>query len=343
MKTEKKLLIIVPGIFLIAFLLGAIGILRLPPESWAKQPEPESRLIGVLITFRPLHDYDYSEKIADYVREKTGSEKESLSDRIDERVFATLTDKDVSGYESGYDGRKYVFEGVDGIPFFLPQIYDEEKGYSYSYMTYTDTVRADLVHCHSDNDDTLSIHLEGTLALTDVHFMKEGGSPDNCILYFNPVYQDSDGAVYALPGQAMALSEYSDTTSYAMDESRTESQFFSNSSGDYRSSETSQGGSVKINVKRMNPTAEIIAAQYDGNMNLIKKNVYTPDTIPDEYAVSPDAAFLVVETSAADADGRYKTVQKTLLNRGDSSASCIVYYVDRGDGVLVLKGSDLKW
>ena len=344
MKTEKKLLIIVPGIFLIAFVLGAIGILRLPPESWAKQPEPEKRLIGVLITFRPLHDYDYTEEqVTDHLLANADENAASISDRIDERVFATLTAEEFPNYGTGNNGWKYVFEYVEGIPFFCPQYYNED-GSSYTYMTYNNLVKTDLLHCISYEADTPpSITLEGTLALTEEHFQKEGGSIDNCIIFFNPVYQDSNGAVYALPGQAMALSEYSDTTTYALNESTTRTDSYNTFSGDYESSETKENGSVTVHVKQMKPSAEINVAQYDTEMNLIKKEVYTPETIPDEYAVSPDASFLVVETAVPDAYGHMKTAQKELLSRGDTSANSIVYYTDRGDGVLILEGSMLKW
>ena len=61
MKT-KKILIIVSAVLILSFILGAIGIVRLPAahRTWKQEEEEEElSLIGALITFKPLFDYSY--------------------------------------------------------------------------------------------------------------------------------------------------------------------------------------------------------------------------------------------------------------------------------------------
>ena len=328
MKT-KKILIIVSAVLILSFILGAIGIVRLPAahRTWKQEAEEEEELslIGALITFKPLFDYSYVLEITE----------EDGKDRMVNRVYATFREKQ-PGQSQGSQ-YEYVFENIEGIPFFAPLIKDPRRDTPYRYMEYVEGI--DVTKCHfSSNDLGESVTLEGTLLLAPERFpADESCNEEDYFICVNPVYQNRDGEVFAVPGDVHLLSQY------AAESTWTFTQTHSLTETDMGSVSVSENVSqVAVTVNRLSATKEIKVRTFDSSVNYIGLDAVSPDSVESGYDTLPGAALLIVESSYESDDGTTKVSQK-LVTKDDPDTAPILYYSDRGDGILCKKGIPVNW
>lgn len=195
MKTKNILMIFVCTV-LAAFVLGAAGVMHLADTS-AEEAVSADRLIGVLITREYLDLFDSEQFLNDNIGRLANGEKISGSDGAKYRgkLYASLVETSLTNDETEETAgnKEYVFEGIDGICYFAPQI--TAPFGTYWSSTSDDAISDGSIHFLS-TDENESISLEGTV------YVSSGQNAGN--FYFNPVYQAPTGEVYAVSGNGMS-------------------------------------------------------------------------------------------------------------------------------------------
>lgn len=238
----------------------------------ASMVKQADNLVGMLVTTQPL-------PVAD-----------------DDRLYAELTDGE------------YVFNGVDGMPFFFTNKDNtisahKDKAFTNASSTLKGT-----------NDDQQNVELRAKLYLST--------SFDE-ILYQNPVYQTASGEVYAVAGQGAQYNGEGMKGSFSLSESVRR----------YEDGKMmSYGTSVNIDVEVIAVPEKIIVSQFDAEGKLISRESFAPGRLPD--SMNSSAAYIIVGT-VSQSGTRYEVFQPD-----DNSISALYC---RADGVCVKQSCSVSW
>ena len=263
----------VKTIIIAAAILGAMAIAYAAGASGrASMVKQADNLVGMLVTTQPL-------PVAD-----------------DDRLYAELTDGE------------YVFNGVDGMPFFFTNKDNtisahKDKAFTNASSTLKGT-----------NDDQQNVELKAKLYLST--------SFDE-ILYQNPVYQTASGEVYAVAGQGAQYNGEGMKGSFSRSESVRR----------YEDGKMmSYGTSVNIDVEVIAVPEKIAVSQFDAEGKLISSESFAPGRLPD--SMKSGAAYIVVGT-VSQSGTRYEVFQPD-----DNSISALYC---RADGVCVKQSCAVSW
>ncbi len=326
MKT-KKMIIVVCCMILSAFILGATGVLKMTNE--AAQESPESpRLIGVLITREYLDLFDSDRFFSDHAEHLAAGGEISgpESAEYQGRLYASLAETIHTNEETGetITGKEYVFNDVDGIRFFAPYIRDESEFYQ---STNIDEEITDA-QCHfQSTDDGESVSLKGTIFIASNAPAQEwDGNLEP--FYFNPVYQTSDGEVYAVAGNGIFWSN-EETPGASWSTKITENQEVT-----LNGSSASSGSEVEVTVCVMEEPTDIALLQFNGDHKVLARTEYQPGTLPERLDILSDTQYIMMETSSPEG------LRRTLFQKGDDFA--YAFYC-RGDGICIKQESEIGW
>lgn len=263
----------VKTIIIAAAILGAMAIAYAVGASGrASMVKQADNLVGMLVTTQPL-------PVAD-----------------DDRLYAEYIDGE------------YVFNGVDGMPFFFTNKDNtisahKDKAFTNASSTLKGT-----------NDDQQNVELKAKLYLST--------SFDE-MLFQNPVYQTASGEVYAVAGQGAQYNGEGMRGSFSLSES-------------VRSYEDgkmmSYGTSVNIDVEVIAVPEKIAVSQFDAEGKLISRESFAPGRLPD--SMKSGAAYIVVGT-VSQSGTRYEVFQPD-----DNSISALYC---RADGVCVKQSCAVSW
>lgn len=300
MKRNKVKALLMAMLLLSALLLGGCQLARESTE------QDDDRLIGVFLTWEYLDLFDHAA---------------FMDDNMDKIVHG----KEISGNGAAYQGRLYavqkenrdfVFEGVEGMNYFVPLCTDE-MGNTYHMICADAGISGGVRHIHS-SDDGEALTLKGTIYVAP----RQGER----VLYENPVYQTSDGRVYTVQGGGMGFGDSVGGFSFKTEESSTVTN--------------GQGKSVKqsllleITVEEMEEVNEIRVYQMNGDHGMLKNQAFHPENTPD--CITPDAecAYLIVER-ITDSE-----IQRKLIERTEEGTEI---FVRRQDGVMEANYMQILW
>ena len=217
------------------------------------------------------------------------------------------------------ESNKYVFEGIEGIAYFAATMQAMDEGSSY-LATMSDPAISDGHVNIFSGDDEHNISMDGTIFVTP--------SNNNHSYYFNPVYQSSDGGVYAVTGEGLSASNemYSEGTvfSQTLDATTTITE---------NETEKKNSISIKISISFMYAQEKIVILQMDSDSTVLSRTEYGQGKMPEALTLQTGTAYLIVETHKKDSAGELKISREVY----GSDAENIEIFSVREDGVCVKK------
>ena len=269
----------------------------------------------MLVTTEPLDLFDFDSYAQDNLNKLLSGGEISAENaaRYQGRLYARA--------ESSSDGRmEYTFDGVvDGFGFFCLHLEDE-------YGEYTSVKGCNEIagtRCNiSGDDDGGSLDLAGTI------YVKNGS---RACFYFNPVYQDPQGRVYAMTGSGFST-DGAGSFSQKLEHSTT--------STDADDKTVSYSAAVETTVQFMDaPRSQTAIFMDSGAKELRRQELEITENgdIPEISATG--AAFILLETVSRSDDGS-DSVSYALYQPEDSSLQ--VFYA-RADGICILRDISIQW
>lgn len=317
MKTKIRVMILI-GAMLVALVLGMTGTVKMINGSVNDPAIPMDCLIGVFVTKDYLDLYEGFDPADDEVG-KLGNANDTA------RLYATIVETPFTNRETGETDvvKQYVFEGIEGMRFLYPKM--QSSSDSYREQTVDEAFSDVHFHIHV-TDDSESISLKGTIYITsDVSFDT---------LYFNPVYQSDAGDVYVVSGDAaVGLDEgFIPGTSMTTKVNATRTKTMEDS-------EVSDTAEVEVTVSYMDKPTGIAILQFDGDDQLLLRDEYAPETLPETLAMQPGTQYVVIETTTASEDPS-ASVMRDIFQRSDESFEA---FFCRDDGLCVKQSCDIDW
>lgn len=287
------------------------------------------RMIGMLITTEYLDLFDFES----YMNEHLGSTDmggelilDGENNQYNGRLYATTSVPipENGTAREGTGPSDFVFEGVDGIRYFVVSKPATETMGSYSTGISDPGIGDGHISINGTDDDE-SVVMEGTIYISPTALGRT--------YYFNPVYQDTEGNVYATSGSGCSHS--GDTAegmsfSQSYKESHTETD---------NGKETTSESSITITVSVKNTPEKLIILQIGADYSVITRDEFDTRVIPESITPQSGAAFIIAETQSTGADGKMQ-VTRDMYGRDDEY---IRSYHDRGDGILLAQDTKLNW
>ena len=290
------------------------------------------RLVGVFITKEYLDLFDFEGYMNDNFKGFEGGEID-IDGRAREyqgRLYATLVpgppvsvegqngDEPSPSVPQTFTAHEYIFEGLEGIAFFVPTVQATEEENSY-ITTESDPAVSDVhINIHGGDDES-SLSVEGTIYIAPT-------GKEQISYYVNPVYQSADGSVYVVSGDVFM-------TNY---DSRSEGPVFSQTV-DEVVTRTENGKSVKdsisikVSVSLMFAPLKTVILQMDADNALISRTEFEPDQLPDVFSPEKNTAYFIVEAHKKDETGAPKISREIY----GSDAELIEAFYFRPDGAGV--------
>ena len=319
MKT-KVVLLVLAGLLVLAFALGAAGLIKLYDEN-APEHAGRDRLIGVFVTTGEQDVFDEGE-LDDYLAEHLTELIEGKTPEPEDydayrgRIYAKLVDTPYVDEETGETRTypEYVFEGSDGIRFFRA-VFSDENGNSSRGVSADDRV-SDVNQSIHATDEGENYEITGTVYLSSAE-------ENEMYVNVNPVYQTPDGAVYAVRGDSYAMG--SGDWWVKLEESG------SFSSGGEK---TTNGFSVELHFCSIEPAREVVILQFDGGSELLDSKAFLPDALPESITPLPGAQYLIVESRTLDG------VSREIYERDDED---LYVFVERENSVCARRSCEIRW
>jgi hypothetical protein len=301
----KRNLFILTCVLVLAVVLGISGVTLAQPD--AESPAGD-KLVGVYITTEYLDLFDFESYLKDNIH--TIEDGKIITDGDDSkyqgRLYATLND----------EGR-YVFEDINGIPYFHYRVTDENG--SYTTTTGNDRI-ADGHVSIKHTDDGQEVNLEGTIYTPP--------TKDITHFYINPVYQSESGEIYVVSGSGISFdSDGSEGGAFTqtIDAITTVTE-----NGETESFSTSV--KISIAVKSAPESHSILEFGADGVM--ISNDAYNPGDLPDTITPHHNCAYIILESTSG------KNVTRTLYQKEDSF---IETFYPGDDSILRIQQTSLEW
>ena len=287
----------------------------------------EDRLIGVFITTEQLDLFDMEAYLNDNINKISRGGKITVDSRkYQGRLYATLTTETLTSEETGKttEIQKYVFEGVDGIAYFSATMPATDNSVGYIASSSDEAISDGHVSYHQGDDEEKTT-LEGTIYLLPEH---AGG-----IRFINPVYQSSDGSVYATTGGG-----------HSFEGVRDEGRVFASTLKETQSiTENGSTKSVSIAVEIwfnvMFPPQRIVVLQMGADSTVLTRTEYVPGELPGKLTPEPSTKYIVVETYKKDPEGNDKIFRR-LYDKNDKALET---FFCREDGICVKRYTQLEW
>lgn len=266
----------------------------------------EDRLIGVFLTWEYLDLFEHDA---------------FMDDNIDRIVQGKKISADGGAYQGKLfavqqENRDFVFEGVEGMNYFVPLCTDE-MGNTYHMICADAGISGGDRHIHS-SDDGEAITMTGIIYVAP--------REEDRVLYQNPVYQTPDGQVYAMQGSGMGFAGGVSGFSFKTEESSTLT--------DERGSKINADFSLEITIEEMKCAERITVLQMGAGHEILKAEEIKPENAPGSIVPEAECAYLLMERMA---DGE---IQRTLIERTEDGMEV---FSPRHDGVMVAEYIPILW
>ena len=314
---------ITTGLCLLSIICSVCGCRLAKEES---ESAGENRLIGMFITTEYLDLFDFEGDMnahlgsTDMGGELLDGENNQYNGRLYAATSEPLPEDETAGKETGPSD--YVFEGVDGIRYFVVSKTDSSGSY---HASFSDPGIGDGHTSINVTDDGESFVLEGTIFVLPAAAGRT--------FSFNPVYQDAAGNVYVTTGSS-GMSSGVSTEGTAFSQSYKESHTETDNG-----KETTSEISITITVSVKNTPDKLVILQMDEDHFVIARDEYAPGTVPESINPKSGVAYIISESHSTDAEGKTQ-VTRAMHGR---DAEYIRSYHDRGDGILIAQDTKINW
>lgn len=307
----KRINIIFACVLLAAFLLGLDGLTVAGADA---EYSNEDHLIGVFVTSEPLDLFDFDSYAQDNIGTLLSGGEVSAEDaeQYQGKLYAA---------ETTSDGQtKYTFDGImEGFELFCPRFEDE-------HGEYTGTVGCEEISGTKfdikDTDEGTSLDIAGTI------YVKNGNMSH---FYFNPVYQDSQGRVYAATGSGFSANG-TGSFSQNLNQSVTCTDTDGNTS--------SYTATVETSVQFMDVPLSQTVIFMDGDARELRRLEPEVTETGDLSEIDASgASFILLETVSTDEDGGEVT-SYALYQPEDTYLQ--VFYA-RSDGICIMRDISISW
>lgn len=315
------------AIFLTVFILFTLTGCQLALEDKGES-QNKGRLIGIFVTDEYLDLFDMEGYLNDNINKFSGGGLINIdgnNSQYQGRLYATLatrTLKDDTG--KTLDTKEFVFDGVEGIPYFAATVPATENEESFT-TSGSDEAISDShmgIYCGDAEDKTT---LEGTIYVSMNQAAKSR--------YINPIYQNSDGSVYATSGNGIMLAgEQGEGSVYTqtLEETTTVTE---------NGKSKSVSIYIKISMSIMLPPEKIIIMQMDKNSDIISKTEYSPGKLPDTLTPEAGVDYIIVENYKRDPESNWITSRSIYDRRNENLET----FYCRDDGICVKQWTNLDW
>ena len=326
---KNKILIIILACVLIAsFALGATGAVTFAKDEPADSSNEASkdRLIGVFITTEYLDLFDFESYFEDNADKVLSGGEISSSDSApyQGKVFGTIVDDPYTNPETGetVTAKKYVFEGIEGIAYFVAKYTDERGTY---WGTGADDAISDGHTGLNSTDAGDSIELKGTIYVST--------SKGSNTFYYNPVYQTATGEVYLMSGQGMS---HGGELSAGMSGSHTlkEEQTVT-----IDGKNETVGSSIEVSICFMDTPVSTSVLQFGKDGSVVSREDYAAGDLPFKITTNSDTEYIIVETHMKSATGE-ETVTRELFQADDET---LFAFSCREDGICIKQYCSIIW
>ena len=295
---------------IVALALG-LGGCQLAREEEGMGEERRDRLIGALVTTQVLDLFDMDAYLRSRIW-KNGEEIVPGADAPRGRLWAQASRVEKSGGTA--------------IRYDFPQV----KGYLCVLETVSDTLDGDDVISSridpplkptglatSQSDSATSYDLSATL------YMAPGGRGH--AMYVNPVYQTPDGRAYVLEEKSGFSASLSDSLGEVITSSFSDAMTVSTAGREIRESV-----SVAITLTIKNAPRQLTVLQMSPSHQVLRRDEYGPDTLPDSIRPLDGCAYLLSEVLCVDRDGGEARERLTY----EKGATYLPFYIEEQSGVL---------
>lgn len=288
-------------------LLSGCSLAR--PEAEERSFSEQDMMIGVFVTqeYLDLFDFDsYLEDNLNTVMRGGGEISPENAARYAGRLYAEETE---NGYDFGVEGMGWfcVQSEIDGVP----------SSSSYNIGPVSCGLSTSVT------DEGVSNEYTGTV------YVQAGGFRQ---FYVNPVYQDSEGRVYLMAGSGISTE---------MTEGMSMSQTLSS-----RFTETVDGSkrqysmSAEVTFKGASLPAGYSVLHMARDGQLLQRDAYTPETLPNTIEACEGAEYLIIETVPSGADGE-ESISREIVNQGESY--CSILSPTEEKGILAMRMTEVIW
>jgi hypothetical protein len=280
----------------------------------------QDKLIGVYVSYDYIDLFDFESYMNDNLKISGGELKiDGESRKYEGRMYAVQKDEvKTASQGEKYTNTEFVFEEVEGIGMFSPTITDPLNN-DLTYISFSGDEGFTDVQTHvigGNNED--GIELEGTLYISSGAMSKA--------LYINPVYQSADGRVYLVTGQGfVATGDNGEGGVYTQTLTDKVTVKENGKSKSYSSS-------VKISLATMYPTEKVTILQMDKDSNILKKDEYKPEDVPNELKAESTADYIIVESTKTTYDKQMK-IERTIFSKSDQT----LWFFCKGDDKVLIK------
>ncbi len=324
---HKSLLVVFACVLVVSFVFGTAGGITFAKDETADGAYGgKDRLVGVFITTEYLDLFNFES----YLNENTdkilsgGEISQSDSDRYQDKLYATLVDDAYTDSETGeiVTTKKYVFEGVDGIAYFCASYTDAQGTYlgNGGEKAITD---ANTAINSTDAGD--SFDLNGTIYVAI--------SAEPTVFYYNPVYQEPSGRVYAVTGHGMSYGD--DLVTGMSGSQKLEDAQTVTIDGKSETLTTS----IEVSTCYIDTPTGTRILQFDKENHIVSAQNYAPGSVPDKLTAAPNAEYMIVETCMRSVDGAETTARELFQPKDERlfAFSC------REDGVCIKQYCSIIW
>jgi len=286
------------------------------------------RLVGVLITNEYLDLFDMEGYLKDNLNKHFSGgliNIDSVDSKYQGRLYATLKTRTLTDDTGNtFETREFVFDNVEGIPYFSVKIPPTEDEVGFTASSSDEAICDGHVSIH-ESDDEEKTSLEGTI------YVAMGQSATS--RYINPVYQSADGSVYAITGKGIMLAgEQGEGSSFTqtLEETTTVTE---------NGKRKTISFNIKISLNIMIPPEKIVIVQMDKNSNIISKTEYFPGKLPDTLTPEANVDYIIVESHKHDSENNPVT-SRSIYDRRNQNLE--TFYC-RDDGICVKQWTNLDW
>lgn len=312
----------------IIILFSLTGCIQLARED-AGENRGQDRLIGVFITTEYLDLFDTENYLKDNIKGNFSGNNiiiDTKNDRYQGRLYATLTTRTLTDEVTGksFNTKEYVFDSVKGISYFsasVPATLDE-VGFT---TTGSDEAINDGHTALHYGDDEERTTLEGTIYLSP--------GQGKGTYYINPVFQSTDGRVYATSGGGYFVGGVQSEGSLYTQTLEETTTMIEN----HHKKQISI--SVKISFSVMFSPEQIVLLHMSEDSVLLSRKEYVPGELPKSDTPETGTEYIIVETYKRDDQGN-RTVRRLLYDKKDNT---IETFYRRDDGICVKQWTQIEW
>ena len=211
---------------------------------------------------------------------------------------------------------KFVFEGIDGIEFFIVTVPAANEEYNISTSMAHPAISNPLFS-FSETDEGKNSSIDGTIFV----------APSSKInhLYFNPIYQSADGkSVYAIAGDSYVIEPESNVLDFIFSQTMNETKTITENG-----KTKTEGMTVKISISLKLAPEKIVILQMGFDDAIVSKTEHEPVQMPDDFILEMNTTYFIVETHSRDNLGNL-IISREIYG---SDVDCIVTYFARADGI----------